>query len=372
MPSVLFVSKPVEPPWNDSSKNLVRDLVGALRGFEPTVMVRQGSRAPGRARASGVYGAKSGGFSPALVDNARVLGRLAAGPSADIWHFFFAPNPRTAKAARAVSRLRRVPTVHTICSAPREDLPLAPSLFADRIVVLSAHTQRRFAREGIASTRIAPAITPLDVPTEKERRAARARLQLPMDGALIVYPGDLEFGHGARTTIEAFARLPDAHLVMACRRKTPEARVKEDELRRLARRRAPGRVHWIGETPHVHALLGAADVIALPTDTLFAKMDYPLVLLEAMSQERAVVVAEHTPAAELAVPAPEDGADGQEHAAAAVPPDVDALEATLRRLLENDDERARIGAAGRRAVLQRFSPGPMARAYEALYEELHT
>ena len=30
MPSVLYVSKPVAPPWNDSSKNLVRDLALAL------------------------------------------------------------------------------------------------------------------------------------------------------------------------------------------------------------------------------------------------------------------------------------------------------------------------------------------------------
>lgn len=365
MSSVLFVSKPVEPPWNDSSKNLVRDLVGALRGHDATVMIRRGGRGPRGVKTSPVYapGGK-GGFAPALVDNARVLARLVAGPKSDIWHFFFAPNPRTAKAARAAIRVRRPKTVHTVCSAPSEEggvARLRESLFADRVVVLSEHTQRRFAAAGILCTRIPPAITPLAVPDAAERRQTRARLQLPVDGPLLVYPGDLEFGHGARTTIEAFARgTKDAHLVMACRRKTEEARVKEDELRRLAVRRAAGRVHWIGETPHIHALLGASDVVCLPTDTLFAKMDYPLVLLEAMSQARAVVVAEGTPAAELA----EDGA------AACVPPDVDALSATLRELVDDDAARQQLGAAGRRAVLERFSPAPMARAYEALYAEL--
>ena len=32
--TVLFVSKPVEPPWNDSSKNLVRDVASCLNQRE--------------------------------------------------------------------------------------------------------------------------------------------------------------------------------------------------------------------------------------------------------------------------------------------------------------------------------------------------
>ena len=35
MARILMVSKPVAPPWNDSSKNLVRDVAGHLRGTAP-------------------------------------------------------------------------------------------------------------------------------------------------------------------------------------------------------------------------------------------------------------------------------------------------------------------------------------------------
>ncbi|MDH4281277.1 MAG: hypothetical protein OEV36_01370 [Myxococcales bacterium] len=38
MAQVLYVSKPVAPPWNDSSKNLVRDVAGHLRRHRPIVM----------------------------------------------------------------------------------------------------------------------------------------------------------------------------------------------------------------------------------------------------------------------------------------------------------------------------------------------
>lgn len=46
MREVLFVSKPVEPPWNDSSKNLVRDVAGHLQRNRPRVMVRRGGLNP--------------------------------------------------------------------------------------------------------------------------------------------------------------------------------------------------------------------------------------------------------------------------------------------------------------------------------------
>ena len=47
---VLFVSKPVAPPWNDSSKNLVRDLAGALRSVHGVTLSRRGTGGRDRRR----------------------------------------------------------------------------------------------------------------------------------------------------------------------------------------------------------------------------------------------------------------------------------------------------------------------------------
>jgi len=150
-------------------------------------------------------------------------------------------------------------------------------------------------------------------------------------------------------------------LALACRAKTPEARRAEAELR--ARSQALGtaaRVTWIGETPQILDLLGAADVVALPSDVAYAKMDYPLVLLEAMALARPVVVATGTPAAELT----------EEGGALAVAPQAEALAAALAPLLTDSVERARLGSAARNQALSRFSRSRMARDYELLYDAL--
>ena len=358
-----MVSKPVVPPWNDGSKNLVRDLAGAMTRHRAVVLGTRGAAAPGAARMEPVYGSRRVGFSLDAPAQAAVAVRLALGRACDAWHFFFAPSPRTSRVARALVGLRRVRSVQTICSAPAPGAPLASLLYADRVVVLSRAMERRFLAEGVARDRlrrIAPAVAPIAAPDAEARRRARASLGLPEGAPLVLFPGDLEIGGGAERTIEALPSLrPDVLLVIATRAKT--AGHGEAEARVRARAAALGvadRVRWIGETRAIHALVGAADVVALPSASMRAKIDLPLVLIEAMWMERAVVVAEDAPSAELA----DDGA--------AVAVAEGGLGAELARLIDDDDARAALGRRARDAALARYEPSLMARSYESLYDEV--
>lgn len=366
MATILLVSKPVEPPWNDSSKNLVRDLVLGMQRHDAVAFGRHGGEtALGRARLEPVHPAGSGRFAPGLVDQLRVLGRLGFGKRADLWHFFFAPNPKTSTVARAAVAFRRMKSVQTVCSVPRDDVDPKRVLFADRVVVLSHFTVERFALAGIGPERVvrippaAPPLVPLDADT---RRRTRVELGIDPDVPLVLYPGDLEFGSGAKFTVLAHAKLPkETHLVLACRTKTERSRVVLAELEELAGRLGTrGRLTFLGETPKILDLVGAADLVALPSDVAYAKMDYPLVLLEAMALARPVVVASGTPAAELA--------DGD--AARAVAPDADAVAEALGKLVSDTAEREALGARAREAALGEYDRARMARAYEALYDTL--
>lgn len=368
MASILMVSKPVSPPWNDSSKNLVRDLATHLERHRATVMTKRGAQpALQNVRYEHVYGRQTGGFAPALADNARVMLRLLAGSGHDLWHFFFAPNLRSSQACRFAATLRRVPTVQTVCSAPAPGADLRQLLFADRTVVLSAFTQRRVLAAGVAPStlvRIPPAVAPLDVIDESARMRVRQEFGLPTDRPLVVYPGDLEFSGAAERVLRAHAtRLAKqgAWLALACRAKTIHARQHELRLRALVDELGvASSVTWIGETRGIHGLLAAADVVALPAENLYAKMDLPLVLIEAMLLERAVVVASGAPAEELA----EDGA------AIAAHPDVDATAQAIESVLFDQARRALIGTRARQSALDRYHPTVVARTYEALYDAL--
>jgi glycosyltransferase involved in cell wall biosynthesis len=368
MVEVLFVSKPVAAPWNDSSKNLVRDIAGHLRRHSPILMVRPGQVNPiDRGRVEVVYPrASSQGFAPSLQENLAVLRHLLLGDSGDLWHFFFAPNRKSSAASRFARAARRVPSVHTVCSVPAEDVPVKKLLFADATVALSKLSFERFRQEGApdgALRRIPPCVAPLDEPSPLDRARLRQKHELPESAPIWIYPGDLEFGDGAQIALEGFAawNRPAALLLMACRHKTPRADQELSRLRAQATRWGiDRRVRWLGETSHIRELLALSDFVVLVNRTAYAKMDYPLSALEAMCLARPVLVATESPAAELA----------EDEGAVAVEASGEALAQAVERL---SADQARCEAIGRRArslATSRFSPSRVAAAYESLYEEV--
>ncbi|RYE84348.1 MAG: hypothetical protein EOO75_18225, partial [Myxococcales bacterium] len=76
---VLFVSKPIVPPYHDGTRCLVRDLSTHMRRVFPTVLTTPDAPAPGPGVSVEPVYAGAGSFAPALRDNARVLARLLTG-----------------------------------------------------------------------------------------------------------------------------------------------------------------------------------------------------------------------------------------------------------------------------------------------------
>lgn len=344
----------------------MRDLAGALTKHTPVVLgVRGVPFELPRGRVEPLFYQPNEGFGMSGTPAMRLAARLASGHRCDLWHFVFAPNARTSRTARALSRLRRATTVQTVASVPADDEDLDVALFGDRVVVLSRRTEQMFLERGVASarlSRIAPCARPIESSPDMRARGRRL-LSLPSDPPIILFPGDLERDRGARVTLEAFADMPrslGAILVIAARRKSHRSAEAERAMRQRATELGVAdRVRWAGETPHMHALIGASDVVALPAMDLFAKIDLPIVLLEALSLGVPVVVARGSSA--------EDLAEGE--GALAVEPRRDALAATLSSLV-SDTQAHRHASIAAQEASKRYRPETMAAAYEAVYDEV--
>jgi phosphatidylinositol alpha-1,6-mannosyltransferase len=360
--TVLFVSKPVEAPWNDGSKNFVRDLANHLGRYQAHVLVSRGhSASEGGAIdervvvPEPVYPARrageSRGFSPALLDQAHVMRRLLFGPRADVRHFVFAPNPTSSGVAHLVRRARRGPVVQSVASAPKSYANIDRLLFGDVVVTMSSATRARILEAGFrgAVVTIPPSALARARPTNDAVRAFRLQHGLG-DAPIALYPGDYEVSSGADTVAAAVAGLErlGCRVVFACREKTARSRARRRELES----KAPSAVH-LGEVPDMGLVLGASQVVLFPVDDLYGKVDVPLVLIEALALGVPIVVADATPPAEMAiarkVPARDPEALTQAAAAALREPGADALVA---------------------AYQEHYHPAKMARAYEDLYDSL--
>ncbi|MBK8215693.1 MAG: glycosyltransferase family 4 protein [Myxococcales bacterium] len=370
-PRVLFVSKPIAPPWHDGSKNLVRDVAENLVDAVPTVMTTEAFSEANDlrpfVRVEPVY-REGGGFSPALFANARVLSRLLRGEPHDLWHFVFAPNPASSAAALFAKRFRRAlgfrgPVVQTIASAPRSFDGVARLVFGDRVVALSEWTRGRLVGAGVKGVPIEvipPCARAPEVPAEADVEALRQKHGL--FGKVVLYPGDIEHSRGARNVVSAFpgmlSRHPDVTLVLACRKKTPRAEGAERELSdAIARAGLSSKVRFVGEVASMPTLLAASDVVAFPVDDLYGKVDVPLVLLEALALGVPMVVAGGGPLEALG------------DAAHVVPLGDDEALAHAVVTLFSPDARARAAEAGKELHRARFSPEVVGRAHDRLYAD---
>ena len=352
------------PPWNDGSKNVVRDLARALTQVTPTVLVTPGaSSIAAHVCGEPVY-RTAGGFSPAVLDNVRVLMRLLTGDPHDVWHFVFAPNFASSAAGRVARTLRaslgwngRV--VQTVASAPKTFEHLGSLLFGDLIVAQSAFTKARLVAAGADSGRIfviPPCAAAPCPPTEVERRELRERYRLG-SGPLFVYAGDYEVSGGAETVADAALTIvraaPEARIVFACRPKTPRA---EEAKRKLIARLKPleHAVAHVGVLPSLAPLVAEARALLFPVDNLYGKVDLPLVLLEALALGTPLVLVRGGPLEEIT-------------AARFVAPGDAAGVAREALALLDDERHAELVLHGRAVYDERYTPATAAAAYESLY-----
>ncbi len=143
---ILFVSKPLAPPWDDSGKVLPYLIAREIRGFRVRVPVPRGQVLDlPHVRCDEVF-RRSWSWSVPFPDKARLLARLFRKDLPPIVHFFFSPNAPTTLAARAVRRRHPgIRVVQTVMSLPIRGAALEQGLFGD--VVISPRTAVRNARE---------------------------------------------------------------------------------------------------------------------------------------------------------------------------------------------------------------------------------
>jgi phosphatidylinositol alpha-1,6-mannosyltransferase len=367
-PSVLFVSKPIAPPFHDGSKCLVRDVAQNLKRVDPIVLSTPGApplraaRGAAPVRSVAAYAAP-GAFSPAFSANLRAAAWVLLRSRASVWHFVFAPNARTSGAGKLLRRMRGVPVVQTIASPPRSFAEPQKLFFGDVLVAQSAWTrsaiETSYAGSGLPAPRIEvipPPVPELVPPSEAQLAIVRRELSLAPEQRYLLYPGDLETSSGAEASAalaERAARvLPELVTVFAYRKKSAAA---VEVATRLARRLPAAQTRFLENAPNILALLAGAAAVVFPVDDLWGKVDLPIVLLEAMALGVPVLVLDRGPLQDLQ--------------GVLKVPSLDA-QAWLNevRMLLAEPERCRRAVRDQRAALaERHAAPVVARAYEDLY-----
>jgi len=233
---------------------------------------------------------------------------------------------------------------------------------ADAVVTLNSQLTAELVQAGIDSSRIRLIPNGVDCrhfspPSMEERRQARASLGVPPDGALVAFAGRLAEDKGVdylfdawRTIEQRFGDEPWALAVAGAELHSNKYRERgERELRRAT---------FLGKLPDVRPLLHAADVLVLPS------------LSEGLSNIVLEAMATGLPVLGTAIGGLRDQIDDGVTGFLVAPRDPDALVDALSTMLRDPGLRAKMGAAARIRVEQRYSLLSMVDEYEDLYDDL--
>jgi phosphatidylinositol alpha-1,6-mannosyltransferase len=364
-PSVLYVSKPIVPPYRDGSKCLVRDLCLHLPQIRAQVMsTEQGSpELTGRALTHAVY-RDAGHFAPSLRQNLQAFSWLSRSPQVDLWHSVFAPNRPASGALGWLSRLRGAAVCQTIASPPKSFEHPERLLFGQIVVAQSAWTLHQFLNAYQNAGKAPPTLIeipppcPVVVAPEAGRMMAlRQQLGVGVGTPLFTYPGDLE-ARGVGLWLLDWSKAmrqhwPEARLILAYRTKTPRSREVAEQLRRQADHSV---VQFVENVSDIWALIQTSSAVVFPVEDLYGKVDLPLILLEAMSLGTPVLALGQGPLKSL---------KGAQH----LPWDQAAwLQAALA--LKSPELRTQWGGHGRQEVRRSYDAHIIARSYWEVYQEL--
>jgi glycosyltransferase involved in cell wall biosynthesis len=243
---------------------------------------------------------------------------------------------------------------------------------ADMYLSVSPGLSRAYLEAGLPPDKLRQVCNAVDVdrfaPVSPEERAAiRAQLRLPRDVPIVLFVGLFTRDKRPDGLYRAWSRVaaqhPSALVFIGLTRPTTHRDV-DPALARTIRERAKAdglsdRVFFVEPTTAIARYFSAADIFALPS----IREGLSIALLEAMSSGLACVASRLPGSTDVVI---EHGANGL----LVAPDDEEALAAGIGSLVASPAAIARLGAAARQTVLERYSIQRTASAWLEAYREV--
>jgi glycosyltransferase involved in cell wall biosynthesis len=222
---------------------------------------------------------------------------------------------------------------------------------ARRIIAVSRATANEVIALGIPAEKLRVVYNGVDTVAFTPGQPQRAHFGLPPDAPLALFVGDIKTSRkNLEAVLHAMQPLPALHLAVA-------GALEGSPYPALAQRLGlADRVHFLGKTQDVPALMRSCDMFVFPS----RYEAHPLVLMEAMASGLPVVVSNNFGAADYV------GAGGLVFGG---PEDVPALTAAMRILMEQPARRSEMAAAAREVALT-MQWSACTAGYLRLYDEM--
>jgi len=298
---ILYVTRPLQSPWDEASKVFAYDLARNVDGHDVTVMTHgYVDNVPENVVQKSIYTSNS--FT--LWQRIRMLAWLALNARKyDTIHLLFTPTKFNSFILRHLLP-RNAHVIQTIATI-RRDLYKSSEykkvFFGDTLVTYSLYAQNILMKAGFNNvTQIYPGVDLEKYhPTDRDEDLVQ-EWDIKLNDFVVVYPGEFVRLGATDVIVDAFLELwsdpANAHIkyLCACRIKGSPDEVKKSEVRE--RIRTAGHLDkvifsdtFVGNMNRVYNL---ADLVIFPVVSMKGKFDVPLAMVEPYACKKVVVASD--------------------------------------------------------------------------------
>ncbi len=370
MKKVLYITRPMVPPWHEGSKNLVWYLASNLNHFEPQLLTMPLTRYPKTMVPTEwlpIYTQQA----LTLSEKGRLLRFLFSHhlKKVDLLHHYFVPSPITSKLLRFSKRKHQLPIVQTVPSLPKGQMTVRQArklFYGDSVVVYSSDSAEKLENLGFKNVvHINVGVQFEKIENANRSLSLRNMLGCKDDSVIVLFSGEY-------TRLGAIARLrkiiptvlektANVHFLMACRLLLPtDLPIKQQLQKDVESWGLSDRVHFIGEVDDFPTLLQSADIFVFPVSDMTGKIETPLTLIEAMAAKLPVMTTDIYPLSRMF----------SKELGVLYSKSDDVFVDELVRLIQNLDLRKAIGDAGYNFVKPKYGMTQMITSYEEIYGKL--
>lgn len=368
---ILFVSRPLSPPWDEASKNLAFFLAKNIRRFSLTVMVRDFlsdfSENVSQAKVYKTSEIRNFGIAEKLRS---LFFQWKSRNNFDIHHYFFTPtrlNTFLIKKLLVSEKTKTIQTVATLREDLWSDADLKKLMFADEIITYSDYSKKRLEKLGFSNVnKIYPGIDLELYRKENKDQALLSELGISENDFVLVFPGEYVRLGAVDLIVEAFREvqktIPASKLVLACRIKNEGDRKKQAEISdKIQAQRISEKVIFVDTFSEMRKIYNLSDVILFPVSDMKGKFDVPLVIPEAQACEKPVVVSDLPIFREFA---------NESNSVIIRKGNQEDLIVAIVDLFKNPEKRKVIGEKGAVFARENFDIKKVAQKYENIYEKI--
>lgn len=374
MKKILFVSRPIAPPWDEASKNfahnLSKEVAQSKKDLEIHIMTKGVLEdLPKNVICHNTYTSSERDFS-AYQKLRSLVFQLMQKNKFDIVQYFFTP---TKSSSMLIGKFLKgnSKTIQTIATL-REDLfsdeDIKELIFGDIVTTYSSYAKEKLEGLGFHNVeKIYPGIDLSDYsPREKDEKLL-SEFGFSKNDFIINFTGEYVRLGAMDNVIESFIRvskkIPNAKLSLAVRIKNEkDAQKKERVVKELEKEGLLGKVSF-HDTWHrkMSELYNMCDISIFPVQNMYGKFDVPLAVIETMACKKAMIISD--------IPILQEFSN-ENNSVSVSRDDHNELANAIIDLFENKEKREEIAKNGMNFVRENFDIKKSAQKYAGLYKKL--